>query len=141
MIFYLYISVFNYPPGHTVDEVSASDYKTCTIGNAIATDSSGATSVVLKTSGPHYYICGIPGHCGGGMKLSITVAASGGGGGGGNATTVSPAPPTGSTALPPPSMAVPSGGTFTDPYSSSARLSPSTAAVFGAVVYAFAIFK
>ncbi|XP_057794153.1 blue copper protein-like [Salvia miltiorrhiza] len=126
---------FNYPPGHTVDEVSASDYKTCTIGNAIASDSSGATSVSLKTAGPHYYICGVPGHCGGGMKLAITVAA-----GAGNTTTLSPAPPAAVTTLAPPTgLAVPAGGTFTDPYSSSARLSVAAAAVFA--FYALAIFN
>ncbi|KAG6400426.1 hypothetical protein SASPL_137257 [Salvia splendens] len=130
--------VFTYPPGHTVDEVSASDYKTCAVGNAIASDSSGSTSVSLKTAGPHYYICGVPGHCGGGMKLSITVSAAAAGGGvvPGN-TNVSPVPPAAVTALPPPaSMAVPAGGGFTDPYASSARLSPAAVVAF----YALAIF-
>ncbi|KAL1214472.1 Blue copper protein [Cardamine amara subsp. amara] len=81
--------VFNYGAGHTVDEVSQSDYKSCTIGNAISSDSSGTTSISLKTSGPHYFICGIPGHCSGGMKLSVTVAAASSGGGGDS----TPAPP------------------------------------------------
>ncbi|KAG6402658.1 hypothetical protein SASPL_134860 [Salvia splendens] len=134
--------VFTYPSGHTVDEVSASDYKTCTVGNAIASDSSGSTSVSLKTAGPHYYICGVPGHCGGGMKLSITVSAAAAAGGGGVApgnTTVSTAPPAAVTALPPPaSIAVPAGGGFTDPYASSARLSPAAAAVLA--FYGLAIF-
>ncbi|KFK41656.1 hypothetical protein AALP_AA2G155800 [Arabis alpina] len=91
--------VFNYGAGHTVDEVSESDYKSCTVGNAISSDSSGTTSIALKTSGPHYFICGIPGHCDGGMKLSVTVAAasSGGGGpassdGGGDGTTAKTTP-------------------------------------------------
>lgn len=134
--------MFTYPPGHTVDEVSASDYKTCTVGNAISSDSSGSTSVSLKTAGPHYYICGVPGHCGGGMKLSVTVSAAAAGGGGvvpGN-TTVSTAPPAAVTALPPPaSIAVPAGGGFTDPYASSARLSAAAAAVLA--FYALAIFE
>ncbi|KAH6796212.1 hypothetical protein C2S51_037198 [Perilla frutescens var. frutescens] len=130
--------VFNYPPGHTVDEVSANDYKTCTTGNAIASDSSGATSVLLKTAGPHYYICGVPGHCGGGMKLSISVVAAAAGGG--TTTTAAPAPPTSvPTLAPPTSLAVPAGGTFTDPYSSSARLSPA-AAVFGFYVFAILLY-
>ncbi|KAJ0024100.1 hypothetical protein Pint_08392 [Pistacia integerrima] len=43
--------VFNYGSGHTVDEVSASDYNTCTTGNALTTDSSGATTIALKTAG------------------------------------------------------------------------------------------
>ncbi|KAF7829965.1 blue copper protein-like [Senna tora] len=67
--------VFNYGAGHTVDEVKESDYKSCTTGNSLSTDSSGATSIPLKTAGTHYFICAIPGHCGGGMKLSVNVKA------------------------------------------------------------------
>ncbi|KAB2030488.1 hypothetical protein ES319_D05G235500v1 [Gossypium barbadense] len=65
--------VFNYPTSHTVDEVSSSDYGTCTVGNAITTDNSGATTVALKTAGTHYFICGVVGHCANGMKLSVKV--------------------------------------------------------------------
>ncbi|XP_010414849.1 PREDICTED: blue copper protein-like [Camelina sativa] len=84
--------VFNYGAGHTVDEVSESDYKSCTLGNAISSDSSGTTSIALKTSGPRYFICGIPGHCTGGMKLSVTVAkASSGGSGDGTTDKTTPA--------------------------------------------------
>ncbi|KAL5074913.1 hypothetical protein RYX36_013897 [Vicia faba] len=71
--------VFNYgASGHTVDEVKESDYKSCTSGNSISTDSSGATTIPLKKAGKHYFICGVPGHCTGGMKLSIKVKASSG---------------------------------------------------------------
>ncbi|KAL1310115.1 hypothetical protein HN51_052786 [Arachis hypogaea] len=65
--------VFNYGSGHTVDEVKESDYKSCSIGNSISTDSSGATTIPLKTSGTHYFICSVPGHCSSGMKLAVTV--------------------------------------------------------------------
>ncbi|CAN8235439.1 unnamed protein product [Cochlearia groenlandica] len=88
--------VFNYGAGHTVDEVSESDYKGCTLGNSISSDSSGTTSIDLKTSGPRYFICGIPGHCTGGMKLSVnvaTTASSGGSGGGGDGATTAKNPP------------------------------------------------
>ncbi|KAJ4701390.1 putative Blue copper protein [Melia azedarach] len=94
--------VFNYGSGHTVDEVSASDYKSCTVGNAITSDNSGATTVALKTAGTHYFICGVAGHCGNGMKLAVTVAA-------GSPTTPSGSPTTpsssagGSTSTSPPS--------------------------------------
>ncbi|TKY74399.1 Blue copper protein [Spatholobus suberectus] len=67
--------VFNYGAGHTVDEVKESDYKSCTAGNSISTDSSGATTIALKTAGTHYFICSAPGHCSGGMKLAVTVKA------------------------------------------------------------------
>ncbi|GMI82816.1 hypothetical protein HRI_001950900 [Hibiscus trionum] len=65
--------VFNYPSSHTVDEVSSSDYSTCTVGNAITTDNSGATTVALKKAGTHYFICGVVGHCANGMKLAVKV--------------------------------------------------------------------
>ncbi|XP_027354061.1 blue copper protein-like [Abrus precatorius] len=80
--------VFNYGSGHTVDEVKESDYKSCTAGNSISTDSSGATTIPLKTAGTHYFICAIPGHCAGGMKLAVTVKA-------GKATAPSTTPATG----------------------------------------------
>ncbi|MBA0775739.1 hypothetical protein Gotri_010852, partial [Gossypium trilobum] len=34
-----------------VDEVSSSDYSTCTVGNAIRSDNSGSTTVTLKAAG------------------------------------------------------------------------------------------
>lgn len=75
--FCLYIIVFKYGGGHTVDEVSASDYNTCSVSTAINSDNSGATTVSLKTAGTHYFICGVIGHCANGMKLAVTVAAAG----------------------------------------------------------------
>ncbi|XP_009373387.1 blue copper protein [Pyrus x bretschneideri] len=98
--------VFNYGSGHTVDEVTASDYKTCTLGNSITSDSSGATTITLKTAGTHNYICATIGHCGMGMKLSVTVGSgstaapssnSASGGSGGNSTVTTPASTTSST--------------------------------------------
>ncbi|KAL8030256.1 hypothetical protein ABFX02_14G274600 [Erythranthe guttata] len=125
--------VFNYAPGHTVDEVSANDYKSCTTGNAIATDSSGATTVALKAAGPHYFICGVPGHCGGGMKLAVTVAASSTGGGSLSGTTTT-SPPSSTTIpgttspVPPTGVATPAEGTHIEPSSAAAALSPAVAA-------------
>ncbi|KAL4278731.1 hypothetical protein GQ457_03G033580 [Hibiscus cannabinus] len=68
--------VFNYPSSHTVDEVSSSDYSSCTVGNAITTDNSGATTIALNKAGTHYFICGVVGHCANGMKLAVKVEAS-----------------------------------------------------------------
>lgn len=59
-----------------MDEVKESDYKSCITGNSISTESSGATTIALKTAGTHYFICAVPGHCTGGMKLAVTVKAS-----------------------------------------------------------------
>ncbi|ESQ27969.1 hypothetical protein EUTSA_v10019565mg, partial [Eutrema salsugineum] len=83
---------FYYGAGHTVDEVSESDYKGCKLGNAISSDSSGTTTIALKTSGPHYFICGIPGHCTGGMKLSVTVSVSSASSAGGGDDTTAKTP-------------------------------------------------
>jgi plastocyanin len=64
--------VFNYAGGApTVDEVSASDYAACSSSKALSSDSTGTTTVTLKTSGKHYFICGVTGHCSGGMKLVV----------------------------------------------------------------------
>ncbi|WZY76703.1 hypothetical protein YC2023_023087 [Brassica napus] len=45
------IIVFNFGAGHTVDEVSESDYKSCTLGNSISSDSSAASSDGCGDSG------------------------------------------------------------------------------------------
>ncbi|XXG70741.1 hypothetical protein AAC387_Pa07g0152 [Persea americana] len=72
--------VFTYGGGlHTVDEVSSSDYSSCSTGNSITTDSSGSTTITLKTAGTHYFICAAPGHCSGGMKMAVKVSAAAGG--------------------------------------------------------------
>ncbi|XP_015932894.1 blue copper protein [Arachis duranensis] len=68
--------VFNYGAGHTVDEVKENDYKSCTTGNSLTSDSSGATTIILKTAGTHYFICAAPAHCMGGMQLAVTVKAA-----------------------------------------------------------------
>ncbi|KAI8016514.1 hypothetical protein LOK49_LG05G03051 [Camellia lanceoleosa] len=96
--------MFNYGSGHTVDEVSGSDYKSCTVGNAINTDSSGSTSIPLKATGTRYFICGVVGHCGSGMKLSVTVTAA-------STTTPSGSPP--STTTPSPTTTTPATPTTT----------------------------
>ncbi|WCJ34360.1 Blue copper protein [Euphorbia peplus] len=67
--------VFNYGGEYTVDEVSASDYSTCIIGEPISSDSSGSTSIPLKTPGTHYFTCAANGYCGYGMKLAVYVQA------------------------------------------------------------------
>ncbi|KAK1604913.1 hypothetical protein QYE76_028586 [Lolium multiflorum] len=84
--------VFNFAGGaHTVDEVSAADYASCSSANALSSDGSGASTVALKTAGKHYFICGVAGHCSSGMKLVVTVAA---------ATAASPPPKASPTPTP-----------------------------------------
>ena len=72
--------MFNYAKGqHTVVEVSAADYLACSAANPLVSDSSGTSTVPLKTAGKHYFICSVTGHCAGGMKLEVTVSGSGSG--------------------------------------------------------------
>ncbi|MCD7445874.1 hypothetical protein HAX54_015599 [Datura stramonium] len=115
--------VFNYPSGHTVDEVSSSDYDSCSTGNSISSDSSGATTIPLKTAGTHYFICNVMGHCTGGMKLSVTVAAAGGGGSGGGGSTTPPSSGSGSGTTPS-TTTTPKPDTTTSHPSASVTLSP-----------------
>ncbi|KAK6940198.1 Phytocyanin domain [Dillenia turbinata] len=92
--------VFNYGSTHTVAEVSGSDYKACSATNAITSDSSGSTKIPLKTTGSHYFICGVSSHCSSGMKMAITVTSK--------------------------SSATPSSGTTNSPASSSSSSSSGT---------------
>lgn len=101
--------------------MSASDYSTCTVGNAITSDSTGATTISLKKTGTHYFICGVIGHCGSGMKLAVTVESG--------KTT---APPTSSSATPSSgaattSPATPTATTTTTPSSTVAHSSAGNA--------------
>ena len=75
----LFLPEFKYAGGaHTVDEVSAADYASCSSSNALSSDSAGSTTVTLKTAGKHYFICGVgvAGHCSSGMKLAVYLAAA-----------------------------------------------------------------
>ncbi|KAI5065437.1 hypothetical protein GOP47_0020132 [Adiantum capillus-veneris] len=61
---------FKYQAGaHNVMQVSQSDYNTCTFKTPITKDDGeGNSTVTLQSSGSFFYICGVPGHCPGGMK-------------------------------------------------------------------------
>ena len=61
---------------HNVMAVSKADYKNCDVTKPIATWSTGKDSVVLNTTGHHYFLCGFPGHCSMGQKVDVRVAAS-----------------------------------------------------------------
>ncbi|XP_047306614.1 blue copper protein [Impatiens glandulifera] len=68
--------VFSYGSSHTIDEVSESDYSSCSIGNVLASDNSGASNVPLNKAGKRYFVCGVIGHCSGGMKIIVDVKDS-----------------------------------------------------------------
>ena len=89
--------VFNFATGnHDVVEVDKSGYDGCSTTNAANTIQNGPATVNL-TSGTHYYICGISGHCSAGMKLAVTVGSGSGSGsptpGGGSPSTPTPTTP------------------------------------------------
>ncbi|GJU16618.1 blue copper protein-like protein [Tanacetum coccineum] len=118
--------VFNYGSSHSVAEVGSNDYDTCSVANSIASYNNGPTTVALNTTGTHYFVCGVVGHCGGGMKVSVPVTADGGSGG------ASPTPSgTGSSSPTTPSTTPPKGTSTGSVPASSPTNSPFVAAVFG----------
>ncbi|KAJ1267186.1 hypothetical protein BS78_07G037000 [Paspalum vaginatum] len=70
--------VFKYPRGaHDVMEVSKAGYDACSTTAPLATSSTGDDTVALPAAGvTRYFICGVPGHCAGGMKLAVAVEAA-----------------------------------------------------------------
>jgi len=88
--------VFKYTVGeHDTESVTKANHDSCTVANPLFTNSTGNDIITLNTTGAHYFICGIPGHCGEGMKLAVTVVAA------------STPTPSGSPSPPPPSEASP----------------------------------
>ncbi|KAL7235833.1 hypothetical protein ACSBR1_019174 [Camellia fascicularis] len=66
------ILVFNYSPGiHNVVAVGKADHDNCNVPNGAKTYTSGRDQIRLA-KGPNYFICGIPGHCGAGMRIAVT---------------------------------------------------------------------
>ncbi|GJN12491.1 hypothetical protein PR202_ga30773 [Eleusine coracana subsp. coracana] len=112
------VLVFKYARGtHDVLEVSKADYDSCSGSSPIASFQAGDDRVPLPTGGvTRYFICGVPGHCDGGMKLAVRVEATGP-----NAAAPSP--------VPPPRAAVPSA--TSPPSSNSAASAGSVASLVG----------
>ncbi|KAF3955613.1 hypothetical protein ACB098_01G015400 [Castanea mollissima] len=124
---------FNYASGHSVDEVSSSDYSTCTAGNSLSSDSSGATTIPLKTAGTRYFICGVVGHCGSGMKVAVTVA---------KASTTTPAagtPSTNTSTTPTTTTPATTTTTTTSTNSSSGTILSPIVAVLAMTWFAFSL--
>ena len=84
---------------HNVYEVTEEVYRSCDTGGGGDGDgvrakyTSGYDRVVLAEARGHWFICDVPGHCQGGMRVAVNVsagAAGGGGGSGGPPMTVNP---------------------------------------------------
>ncbi|KAJ0982305.1 hypothetical protein J5N97_010560 [Dioscorea zingiberensis] len=67
--------VFQYDPkNHNVIEVkSLADYRKCNTSSGIVTHTSGNDSILIKTPGHRYFICGFQGHCPAGQRVDIRV--------------------------------------------------------------------
>ncbi|KAL9234194.1 hypothetical protein vseg_009089 [Gypsophila vaccaria] len=64
--------VFKYNKSlHNVVKVSGYGYNTCTTGGARAYRT--GQDYVRLTTGTHFFICSLPGHCKGGMKIAVKV--------------------------------------------------------------------
>ena len=65
--------MFNYNPSvHNVVAVDAGGYNSCQQGSG-AVYSSGSDHVTLG-AGTNYFICGLSGHCGLGMKMAVNAS-------------------------------------------------------------------
>ncbi|KDP29128.1 hypothetical protein JCGZ_16517 [Jatropha curcas] len=69
------VLVFNYKKGeHDVLRVNKESFESCNALSPLSTNESGEDIVNLMEPGEYYFICGKPGHCQDGQKLSIRVA-------------------------------------------------------------------
>lgn len=87
------------------------DYTACTL-TAVKSYATGNDSVPLTAAGTFYYVCGVPGHCGDGMKFSVNVSA------------VAPASPPTTTPSPPSTTPSPPAGTTPPPPPNAASSGP-----------------
>ncbi|KAH6772766.1 hypothetical protein C2S52_004415 [Perilla frutescens var. hirtella] len=68
------IFIFEYNPSyHNVLQVSRTDFHTCDATAPIATYTTGNDTIVIRSPGHYYYICGFVGHCQAGQKVDIRV--------------------------------------------------------------------
>ncbi|KAM7253724.1 hypothetical protein ACFE04_031406 [Oxalis oulophora] len=69
------VLAFKYNPSmHSVLEVTQNAFNSCDTSSPISAHKTGSDSITLDKPGHHYFICGTPGHCGGGQKVDVLVA-------------------------------------------------------------------
>ncbi|XP_020155067.1 stellacyanin [Aegilops tauschii subsp. strangulata] len=100
------VLVFTYSKTHTLDEVDAAGFKSCSAANALLSSSDGNTTVPLTAGGDRYFICGHQMHCLGGMKLHVHVTSPAG--------STTPGAPAGAPRASPGAARGPAGGTDDD---------------------------
>uniref|UniRef100_A0A1J3DTH6 Uclacyanin-2 n=1 Tax=Noccaea caerulescens TaxID=107243 RepID=A0A1J3DTH6_NOCCA len=109
---------FKYGPSHSVDVVDKAGYDGCDSSSATENHSGGDTKIELKTVGEKYYICPTFGHCGNGMKLTVTVEAASSG------TPGAPTPPSSTPGTPSTPDSPPAAGTPATPTPASRSTPP-----------------
>lgn len=68
---------FTYSPElHDVVEVTRAGYDACSSANNISAFRTGNDAVPLTAVGTRYFLCGLTGHCGNGMKIRVDVVAA-----------------------------------------------------------------
>ncbi|CAI0629284.1 unnamed protein product [Linum tenue] len=118
------ILVFNFAAGaHDVTQVNKADYDSCSASNPMMTSTNTPARITLNTSGEHYFICGVPGHCSAGQKVTVNVLAS---------TTGSSSPSPAPMALTPASAPSPAPTTVSAPTPSTSPSAPSPASTASA---------
>ncbi|KAJ4729031.1 mavicyanin-like [Melia azedarach] len=70
----LQILSFNlWPALISLAQVTLRDFQSCNTASPITTYTAGSDTLILKTTGHYYFLCGYPGHCEAGQKLEIMV--------------------------------------------------------------------
>lgn len=71
------LAAFTYSPElHDVVEVTRAGYDACSSANNISAFRTGNDAVPLTAVGTRYFLCGLTGHCGNGMKIRVDVVAA-----------------------------------------------------------------
>ncbi|EXC23153.1 Blue copper protein [Morus notabilis] len=68
--------IFQYTPNHNLMEVTKAGYDSCNPSNLLQIYNDGNTVIPLSAPGKRYFICGVSGHCLGGMKVEIDTLAT-----------------------------------------------------------------
>ncbi|CAI0629285.1 unnamed protein product [Linum tenue] len=115
------ILVFNFAVGiHDVTQVSKANYDACSASDPMLIATTSPARVTLNSSGEHYFICGFPGHCSAGQKVTVNVLAS----------TSAPSPAPMASSSPAPRRAL-TPASAPSPASTASAPTPSTSPVSG----------
>lgn len=80
-------------------EVTRAGYDACSSANNISAFRTGNDAVPLTAVGTRYFLCGLTGHCGNGMKIRVDVVAAAASPSAPGPATAAAAPPLTSSAI------------------------------------------